>query len=78
MEWWGLWKSELAAYTKHQPANSGCLGKVTGPELSELSIFQKELKMQVLMCFHSLFLKHCVDQTKPVCFFAVSLLESFM
>ena len=25
--------------------------------------------MQVLMCFHSLFLKHCVDQTKPVCFF---------
>ena len=77
-EWWGLWKRELVAYTKHQLANSGCLGKVAGPELSELSIFQKKLKTQVLMCFLSLFLKHCADQTRPVCFFAVFLLESFV
>ena len=54
-EWWGLWKRELVAYTKHQLASSGCLGKVAGPELSELSIFQKKLKTQVLMCFLSRF-----------------------
>lgn len=71
-EWWGLWKSEFGAYTKHQLPDPAC------HMFPELSIFQKKLKMQILMCFLSPFLKHCADQTKPVCLFAASLSELFM